>query len=189
MRALAAAVLTVLGTSLAWTQPATTEERAVAQFADATRRYLALHRLVEMAVPLEINSDPEAINRSVRHLAAVLRAERRGARPGELFTGELATILRARIARALDDHGLTPGDVMMAEAAEGVDSAAVLLSVNETFPWPYATGMFPCLLEALPELPPELQYRLVGHTLVLVDVHASLVVDLLPYALPAAELR
>jgi len=35
----------------------------------------------------------------------------------------------------------------------------------------------------LPALPPELQYRMVGRDLVLVDVHASLIVDILPQAL------
>jgi hypothetical protein len=40
------------------------------------------------------------------------------------------------------------------------------------------------ILEALPPLPEELQYRFVGPTLVLLDVHADLVVDILPNALP-----
>jgi hypothetical protein len=43
--------------------------------------------------------------------------------------------------------------------------------------------MFPCVIQALPPLPPELQYRIVGDDLFLVDVHASLIVDILPGAL------
>lgn len=43
--------------------------------------------------------------------------------------------------------------------------------------------MFACVIEALPPLPAELQYRIVGDDLVLIDVHASLVVDILPRAL------
>jgi hypothetical protein len=39
--------------------------------------------------------------------------------------------------------------------------------------------MFPCLIDALPPLPSELQYRMVGGDLVLIDVHASVVVDIL----------
>jgi hypothetical protein len=46
--------------------------------------------------------------------------------------------------------------------------------------------MFPCVLAALPALPPELQYRIVGDALALIDVHAGLVVDVLPDALRAA---
>jgi hypothetical protein len=47
--------------------------------------------------------------------------------------------------------------------------------------------MFPCVLQALPPLPPELHYRIVGSTLVLIDVHADLIVDVLPYALVTTE--
>ena len=49
--------------------------------------------------------------------------------------------------------------------------------------------MFPCVIAALPPLPPELQYRIVGDTLVLIDVHASLIVDLLPRALVETTIR
>jgi hypothetical protein len=179
----------ILAAATAHAQPLPAEDRALQEFSAATTRYVALHRIIELAVPLEVTSDVEAINRSVRHLAAALRAERRGARPGEFFTEELAAILRSRIATALAEHGYTPGDVLVAEASQGVNSAELELGVNDMFPWIYATGMFPCVLNSLPELPPELQYRLVGRTLVLVDVHASLIVDVLPYALAATELQ
>jgi hypothetical protein len=43
--------------------------------------------------------------------------------------------------------------------------------------------MFPCVTGALPPLPTELQYRIVGDSLVPVDVHASLTVDILRNAL------
>ena len=41
-----------------------------------------------------------------------------------------------------------------------------------------------CLAAVLPRLPEELEYRVVGVTLVLVDVHANLVVDVLHGAFP-----
>jgi hypothetical protein len=47
--------------------------------------------------------------------------------------------------------------------------------------------MHPAVLQALPPLPPELQYRMVGCDLVLIDVHADLIVDILPYALADSE--
>ena len=40
------------------------------------------------------------------------------------------------------------------------------------------------VIDVLPPLPDELQYRLVGGHLVLVDIHAGLVVDILRHALP-----
>jgi hypothetical protein len=45
-----------------------------------------------------------------------------------------------------------------------------------------------CLLEVLPALPQGLQYRLVGRDLILLDLDANLVVDILPEALPRPAL-
>ena len=42
-----------------------------------------------------------------------------------------------------------------------------------------------CVLRELPLIPDELQFRFVEHDLVLIDIDASLVVDVLPNALPA----
>jgi hypothetical protein len=61
-----------------------------------------------------------------------------------------------------------------------VEPSLVPLKVGEPFHWIYGSAMFPCVLDALPELPTELQYRIVGSTLVLIDVHAGMIVDLLP---------
>jgi hypothetical protein len=36
----------------------------------------------------------------------------------------------------------------------------------------------------LPELPPELAYRFVGHDLALKDIKAGLIIDLIPNAIP-----
>jgi hypothetical protein len=44
--------------------------------------------------------------------------------------------------------------------------------------------MWPSLLLALPPLPRELEYRFWDRHLVLVDLHANLVVDILENALP-----
>ena len=56
-------------------------------------------------------------------------------------------------------------------------------AVNGRFPWMRGAAMWPCIIDALPPLPDELQYRIVGRDLVLVDVHANLVVDILREAL------
>jgi hypothetical protein len=58
--------------------------------------------------------------------------------------------------------------------------------VNKPFPWALGSAMTPQLIDILPALPNELQYRFAERSLVLVDTHADLVVDILPNALPAA---
>jgi hypothetical protein len=61
--------------------------------------------------------------------------------------------------------------------------------VNGTFPWDIGSAMWPTLLRALPELPDELEYRFSRRNLVIIDIHADLVVDILEDALPPAEGR
>ena len=178
------ALMVLLSAAGATAQPQYPEPEEVQQFVAATRDYAWMHRRLESAIaPLEINADINRIHRGVVQLAAAIRAERSTAKLGDLFTPELGAELRWRIGEALAAHNLTPADVRAAEAADGTDPGLVSLTVNGPFPWGYASAMFRCLIEALPELPPELQYRIVGNTLVLVDVHASLIVDLLPSAL------
>jgi hypothetical protein len=47
--------------------------------------------------------------------------------------------------------------------------------------------VWPALLATLPSLPEQLEYRVVGWDLVLVDVHADLVLDVLKDALPRPD--
>lgn len=189
--AVAAAVVLIMVLSSAATALAQGQDDpspAVRQFMDATREYAVLHRQLESRLPrLEVTSHPETVYAAVQAMAAAVRAARPAARPGDVFTEALAPELRARMAVALASHGFTPDDVRAPEAADGLAAPGPPLRVNESFPWRYATSLFPCILDALPPLPPELQYRIVGNTLVLVDLHADLVVDLLPYALADTE--
>ena len=157
---------------------------AVATFVDATNDYAAMHRRLERITgPIELNSTTDAINRAIGALAIAIRAERRDARQGDLFTPALAVELRGRINDALFEHGFTADDLRADQRLDDFEPGTVKLRVNGPFWWVLASAMFPCVIEALPPLPPELQYRIVGDDLILVDVHASLVVDILPNAL------
>jgi hypothetical protein len=42
----------------------------------------------------------------------------------------------------------------------------------------------PTILANLPRLPPEIEYRIAGHALVLRDVEANIVIDVIPDAIP-----
>jgi hypothetical protein len=182
-------LIILAGAAASYAQLPPPESPAVRQFTDATRAYAWLHRRAENNLaPLEVNSNPDTIHRLVQEMAAAIRAARADARQGEFFTDTLAVELRLRIADALAANDLTAWDVHAMEAADGIDPAMVRLTVNGPFPWIYASAMLPCVLQALPELPPELQYRIVGSTLVLIDVHAGLILDLLPQVLADTEL-
>ena len=184
------ALLIVSGGATAYAQSQQAETPAAAAFVVATRDYVTMHRRLERAVGrIEINSSAQEINRTMAALAAAIRAERPDARQGDLFTLALGPELRARINDALLDHGFTAADVLASAQVDRGDWPTVRLQVNGPFFWVLADAMFPCVIEALPPLPPELQYRIVGNDLVLIDVHASLIVDILPNALVDMTMR
>ena len=135
-----------------------------------------------------MTSNPEVIDRAIRNLAAAIREASPEMRPGRFFSDELGLRIRVNVAAALAQNGFTPADIRATEHP-AFDSGELTLKVGEPFHWIYGSAMFPCVLHALPAVPPELQYRIVGSTLVLIDVHANLVLDLLPYVLADTEFR
>jgi len=179
--------IAALFAATATAQPLGPETPAVQAFASATREYVQMHRRLESQVgAMHLNITVAELNRMIQELAAAIRAERPDAKQGDFFTPALARELRARIAHALAMNGFTAEDMRANErrdAIDAIDPGAAVLRVNGTFPWVLGAAVFPLVIAALPPLPPELQYRLVGDALVLIDVHASLIVDLLPHAL------
>ena len=60
--------------------------------------------------------------------------------------------------------------------------------INQEYPQTSAMQSTPpTLLANLPKLPPELEYRIVGRELVLLDTKSNLIVDLLPDAFPGPK--
>ena len=159
-------------------------------FNKATQDYVLMHRRLERQVGrIELSTPNQEINRKIQQLAAGIRAERPDAKQGDLFTPQLSQLLRARIQEALIKHRYSVDDARVLSRVDGLDYTRVELRVNDTFPWALGAAMLPCLIDVLPPLPPELQYRMVDDVLVLLDVHASLIVDILPYALADLTVR
>lgn len=178
---IAAAMLMTMAATAASAQPVFFVSEPAIQFNAAVTDYVKMHRRLERLVgTMTINSSVDSIDRSMQALANAIRVERSHALQGDFFTPALSSGLRAGVDDALLVHGFTAADVWATERADLVNPRPVRLRVNDTFPWALATMMFPCVIEALPPLPPELQYRIVGGDLILVDVHASLIVDVLP---------
>lgn len=171
-------------TVIAYAHSQPVDADGVLRFSRAAEDYSFMHRQIERRLPaMEVNANPETIRQGIDAMAVAVRAARPGAKQGDMFDPALEAAIRVRIVRALRTHGFTPDDVIASQLAEGGDPGGVALRVNGRFPWVLGTAMFPCVLEALPPLPPELQYRMVGRDLILIDVHASLIVDILPFAL------
>jgi hypothetical protein len=95
-------------------------------------------------------------------------------------------VLRAELLRAIRWHKHDPGDILADNRAERWPGMPIP-EVNDPFPWGLGAAMWPTLLRVMPELSEELEYRFVDRHLLLIDIHANLVVDILVEALPAAE--
>jgi hypothetical protein len=152
---------------------------SLAQFNAAIHQYAQLHRQIELQLPpFRAHSDAQDIFESSNAMASALQTARATAHEGDIFTDEMAALLRVRVADALTARGFLPEE-MVAASLEEADDEAPLPAVNGRFPWRRGAAMWPCVVDALPRLPHELQYRLVGRDLVLVDTHADLIVDIL----------
>jgi hypothetical protein len=114
-------------------------------------------------------------------MADAVREVRFSAKEGDIFTAA-AAVIRKNISDALGARGFRPEQMIAASEAEAEENAPQPV-VNGRFPWMRDAAVWPCILDALPALPGELQYRFVGRDLVLIDVHADLVVDILRQAI------
>jgi hypothetical protein len=166
--------------------PTAIEERAsLNDFSQRVSQYVRLHRRLERTLPPEqLFKDLEEMPEAVAELHDALVQARPNAEPGSIFTPAVADLLTMRLARAIATSGLTPTEVVIAMNL-GYRSEIPKVRVNDRFPAVRYALMWPVLLDALPALPEELEYRVVYRDLVLVDVHADLVVDILENALPS----
>ena len=155
-------------------------------FSEAVEEYVRLHRRVRATLPArDVSDEPKAILKASDRLASAMREARPGARRGDLFNPVVAATFRARIAYVFRERPqvrslLTQDDE---EEEDERPPPGWAPAVNGSLDW-FATGATPpSILHALPSLPEELQYRFVKLDLVLLDVDANLIVDILPEAI------
>ena len=151
---------------------------ALRAFEERTRDYAErIHRLAAKEAPLPRRATADQVAVHEKRLAAAIRAERAGARRGDLFTPEASAEVCAIARRAL------AGPLGQSDRKSlGDESPAIApLEVNGPYPesLPVAT-MPPYLLHELPRLPPDLEYRVVGSTLLVHDARADVVLDWAP---------
>ena len=147
--------------------------------------YLALRQQAAASVHVPaITSDPAKLLLTVDQLADRIRAARSGARQGDIFD-EIAPTFRNRIGQALRERGISSAELLSGLSEETSSTSLRGMIVNGPFEWAASGQTPPAILAALPVLPDPLEYKLVRRALLLVDVEADLVVDILPHALPA----
>jgi hypothetical protein len=148
------------------------------EFKKRIDHYMKLHAdLEKQSPPLKETEDPAKIKASQDALAAKIRAARAGAKPGEIFTPAVQTEFR----RLLRPEVTGPDAAATKKAIKDDAPVTVALKVNAAYPsdQPLPT-VPPNVLMSLPELPEDLEYRIIGRHLILRDVHANIIVDFMP---------
>jgi hypothetical protein len=181
----ASAILAGTPPALPATQSSARVNPDAALVQDFTKRvdaYMAVHKKAAESLPrLSREASPQEIDRHQRALASAVRKLRPRAQAGDVFTREIRAFIRRQIAAAFAGD---EGRRLMASIMDE-NPGPIKVSVNGRYPdtVPLAT-MPPQVLALLPKLPAELEYRFIAERLILLDVPAHLIVDVIEGALP-----
>ncbi len=188
---LALAVTTLLATTPSVPQPparpadgqrVNADAKVMAEFEERVKAYSALHRKLEATLPdLPKEATPEQIHQHQMALAQLIAKARSGARFGDIFTKETRALFRRYLARVFAGRQGTELKAVIMDENPG----KLRLYVNGRYPESVpVTTVPPQVLQALPKLPDDLEYRFIGDRLVLHDIHAHTIVDVVENAVP-----
>jgi hypothetical protein len=149
---------------------------ATKAFLDRINEYVEFHNNVEkMVPPLGETKSPEEIAKREAALAAALIKQRPNAKQGDFFIKEFQPYLIQIVKQDFAKRSAADRRALVVELPKDVK-----IGVNMVYPTTLPLATLPGqLLKALPELPKELEYRIVGRHLILRDVKANLIVDLM----------
>ena len=170
------------GSQAAPPQAGDADKPTLADFDKRVEAYVALHKKVEDGLkPLPDNATPVQIEAALTQLSRGISTARIGARPGEMFQPAMQVWVRRTLERVFS----APEGKQLRASILDENPIGAALRVNGPYPdsIPLST-MPPQVLEALPKLPEELEFRFVGERLILFDHHAHLIVDYVDRALP-----
>ena len=150
-----------------------------AEFEKRVADYMKIHEKAQAGlVAPKSTESPVQISEFQHQLAARIRVLRPNAKQGDIFTPAITGVFHRLVAIAM--HGSDGARIRTSfERAEPIEG--VHLDVNQAYPdgMPLQS-MPPSLLLNLPKLPKELEYRFVGRELILRDIAANLIVDVIP---------
>ena len=154
----------------------------LADFKARVDAYAALHRKQDESLPkLRQEATPAEIDLHQRSLLTRISAARGAAKQGDVFTPPIRGLIRALIA----DTFARGNSATLRESIQDENPGKVSITVNGQYPEELPLASMPAqLLKNLPPLPPVVEYRFVGDSLILLDSGAHLIVDLIPNALP-----
>lgn len=178
-------------------QNANPDALVLADFQKRIDAYMAIHKeAAKDAPPRKETKNAGEIKPAQDALGARIRAARATAKQGDIVTPEIQNKFRRLMYPVVTSPAPqgTAGKEVKKDIKEELKENAeerkeeggkpVVLKVNATYPddTPLPTTPSQVLLN-LPKLPEQLEYRLVGKTLIIRDVEANIIVDFVPNAI------
>lgn len=153
------------------------------EFKEEVAEYVELRRRLDSKLaPLPPKASPESVHAYEASLEKLLAAKRERAEEGDLFVSEIRPLLRRLFREVLAGP---EGRALRAEIYDEAPNRTFRIRINTHYPSELPLSTVPYrLLSVLPQLPVELEYRIVGPDLVLLDIDAHMVVDVLRNAVP-----
>jgi hypothetical protein len=161
--------------------PSDANAAIIKEFVRRVNDYAALHKKLEATLPpLPKQTDPKIIDQHERALATLIQDARKGAKQGDIFSGQMQALVRRLLAPIFAG---AEGAHVRAEIMDNEDKGDVTLTPSARYPdvIPVST-VPPQVLQNLPKLPEDMEYRFVRQNLILFDPHAHIIPDWVPQA-------
>ena len=162
-------------------QPVNPMGAATLEFQKRIQAYMKVHNEAEGKVPnLKKTDDPVEIAQREQALAQMIMTLRANAQPNEIFAKEYQPYFVKILQDDFAKRSAADRKALVHELPRNLK-----VDVNTVYPTTIPLITFPAgLLRKLPDLPAELEYRIVGRSLILRDVKANLIVDVLRDVVP-----
>lgn len=158
------------------------EAQALSTMNDRLGEYIDLHTKLERSLPkLPKDATPQQIDKNQRAFEALMRKARATAKPGDIFTPEARPVIKRLLATVFAG----PEGKQLQASIMDENSTGITISVNGRYPDTVPLSSVPPeVLQTLPKLTEDMEYRFIGDRIILLDTHAHVVADFIDNALP-----
>ena len=158
------------------------EQPTVEEFQKALDGYVQLRGKVAGSLkPVSKDATPKELDENQTRMLRAIATARVNAQQGDIFRPSFQEYVRRRLAEVFS----RPDGKAVRSSVLDENPVGTAVRINGPYPdgLPLTT-MPPQVLEVLPKLPKDLEYRFVGSRLILFDSHAHIVVDYVDRLLP-----
>ncbi len=158
------------------------DSQALSTMNDKVKEYIDLHTKLEATLPkLPEDATPQQIDKNQRAFEALMRKSRATAKQGDIFTPQAQPVIKTLLLSVFGG----PDGKQLKSSIMDENPVGITLRVNGRYPdtVPLST-VPPQVLQTLPALSEDMEYRFIGDRLILLDTHAHVIADFIEDALP-----